>query len=211
VGLLPNAKCRTKVSTDFAVARNRLCFYQIPRIGVPETLSLSIFKNLFDSPLRLLFLKMEQKIKKKYDGLKEKYSLPDFDELNNEFEISTIEHEDFLLRQIRKKIADKINVMGEFLECLLSPDTAMANLYEYKAFDDNERKKIFELYKRLKVLEKLALELSLNHDDEKDAEFIKDVFSSWNKMRSEITSFIKKIKNFWENESTEEYKAGYFG
>ena len=137
--------------------------------------------------------------------------MPDFDELNNEFELSTIECEEFLLRKIRKKIADKINAMCEFLEGLLSPDTTMANLYEYKAFDDNERKKIFELYKRLKVLEKLALELSLNRDDEKDAKFIKDVFSLWNKIKTEITTFIKKIKDFWENESTKEYKAGYFG
>jgi len=154
---------------------------------------------------------MESEIEKTYNKLKEKYSLPDFDELNNEFELSTIECEEFLLRKIRKKIADKINAMCEFLEGLLSPDTTMANLYEYKAFDDNERKKIFELYKRLKVLEKLALELSLNRDDEKDAKFIKDVFSLWNKIKTEITTFIKKIKDFWENESTKEYKAGYFG
>jgi len=137
--------------------------------------------------------------------------LPDFDELNNEFELSTIECEEFLLRKIRKKIADKINAMCEFLEDLLSPDTTMANLYEYKAFDDDERKKIFELYKRLKVLEKLALELSLNHDDEKDAKFIKDVFSSWDEIRNEMTTIIKKIKDFWEKESTTEYKARYFG
>jgi len=154
---------------------------------------------------------MESRIKKTYNKLKEKYSLPDFDELNNEFELSTIECEEFLLRKIRKKIADKINAMCEFLEGLLSPDTTMANLYECKAFDDDERKKIFELYKRLKVLEKLALELSLNHDDEKDAKFIKDVFSLWNKVKTEMITFIKKIKDFWEKESTTEYKARYFG
>ena len=154
---------------------------------------------------------MEEKIKKKYNELKNRYSLPDFEELNNEFELLTIEHEDFLLRQIRKKIADKINVICELLEDLLSPDNSLANIYEYKAFDDDERKKIFEFYKRLKVLEKSALELSVNPDEKNDAEFIKDVFSSWNKMRSEITSFIKKIKSFWENESTKSSSVGYFG
>ena len=186
-------------------------FLSDSRIGVPEILSLSIFKNLFDFTPRLIILKMEQKIKKKYDELKGKYALPDFEELNREFELSAIEHEEFLLRKIRKTIADKINAMCEFLEDLLSPDNSLANIYEYKAFDDNERKKIFELYKRLKVLEKLSLELSLNHDEKKDAEFIEDVFSSWDKIKDEITGFIKKIKYFWENESTKEYKAGYFG
>lgn len=155
--------------------------------------------------------KMEEKIRKKYGELKEKYSLPNFEELNKEFELSAIEHEDFLLRQIRKKIADKINAICEFLEDLLSPDNTIANIYEYKAFDDDERKKIFELYKRLKVFEKLSLELSLNPGEKNDAGFIKDVFSSWSKIRSETTGFIKKIKSFWEKESTKEYKARYFG
>ena len=182
-----------------------------PNRGARDFVSEHFFKNLFGFTLRLSLLKMEQKIKKKYNELKEKYSLPDFEVLNKNFEISAIEHEDFLLRQIRKKIADKINAMCEFLEDLLSPDTTMANLYEYKAFDDDERKKIFDLYKKFKVLEKLSLELSLNHDEEKDAEFINDFFSSWDKIRNEMATFVKKVKSFWENESTKEYKAGYFG
>ncbi len=154
---------------------------------------------------------MEPKIEKTYTKLKEKYSLPDFEELNRDFEISTIEHEDFLLREIRKKIADKINKMCEFLEDLLSPDNTIANIYEYKAFDDDERKKIFGLYKKLKVFEKLSLELSLNPDEAKEAGFINNFFNSWNKIKSEMTTFIKKIKDFWEKESTTEYKARYFG
>jgi len=154
---------------------------------------------------------MEEKIRKKYDELKEKYTLPDFEELNKEFELSTIEYEDFLLRQVRKKIADKINAMCELLEDLLSPDSSLANIYEYKAFDDNEREKMFELYKRLKVFEKLSLELSLNPDEKNDADFINNFFSSRGKIRDEMTTIIKKTKDFWKEESTTEYKAGYFG
>ncbi len=154
---------------------------------------------------------MEGKIRKKYNELKKKYSLPDFEELNKEFEISTIEHEDFLLRQIRKKIADKINKMCEFLEDLLSPDNSIANIYEYKAFDDDEKKDIFKLYKKLKVLEKLALELSLNPDEAKEAEFINNFFNSWDKIKSEMTTIIKKIKTFWEQETSKTHNLGYFG
>jgi len=154
---------------------------------------------------------MEEKIRKKYEELKKKYSLPDFEELNKEFEISTIEHEDFLLREIRKKIADKINTMCEFFEDLLSPDNTMANLYEYKAFDDDERKKIFKLYKRVKVLEKLSLELSLNSDEANESEFINNFFNSWNKIKSEIITIIRKIKVFWEKESAKKDSEEYFG
>ena len=43
-------------------------------------------------------------VKKEYDVLKKKYNLPDFEALDKEFEISTIEKPDFLLRNIKKKI-----------------------------------------------------------------------------------------------------------
>ena len=154
---------------------------------------------------------MEEKIRKKYEELKKKYSLPDFEELNKEFEISTIEHEDFLLREIRKKIADKINTMCEFFEDLLSPDNTIANLYEYKAFNDAEREEIFKLYKRVKVLEKLSLELSLNSDEANESEFINNFFNSWNKIKSEIITIIRKIKVFWEKESAKKDSEEYFG
>ena len=154
---------------------------------------------------------MEEKIRKKYEELKKKYSLPDFEELNKEFEISIIEYEDFLLREIRKKIADKINTMCEFFEDLLSPDNTIANLYEYKAFNDAEREDVFRLYKRLKVLEKLSLELSLNHDEKKDAEFINEFFSSWESIKNKIIKIIRKMRDFWEKESTKKENEEYFG
>jgi len=154
---------------------------------------------------------MEEKIRKKYEELKKKYSLPDFEELNKEFEISIIEYEDFLLREIRKKIADKINTMCEFFEDLLSPDNTIANLYEYKAFNDAEREDVFRLYRRLKVLEKLSLELSLNHDEKKDAEFINEFFSSWESIKNKIIKIIRKMRDFWEKESTKKENEEYFG
>ena len=52
---------------------------------------------------------MEQEIKKRYEELVKKYKLPSFTSLNNEFEISTIEHEEFLLREIRRKIDENPN------------------------------------------------------------------------------------------------------
>ena len=50
------------------------------------------------------------KIKEEYEKLKEKHNLPDFKEINNEFEITTIEKEEFLLREIRRKIYEKIEL-----------------------------------------------------------------------------------------------------
>jgi len=154
---------------------------------------------------------MEEKIRKKYEELKKKYSLPDFEELNKEFEILTIEHEDFLLREIRKNIISKITSVCESFENLLTPDNTVVSIYEYKAFNDAEREEIFKLYKRLKVLEKLSLELSLNHDEKKDAEFINEFFSSWESIKNKIIKIIRKMRDFWEKESTKKDNEEYFG
>jgi len=154
---------------------------------------------------------MEQKIKKKYEELKKKYSLPDFEELNKDFEISIIEHEDFLLREIMKKIISKTTSVCESFENLLTPDNTVVSIYEYRAFNDAGREEIFKLYKKLKVLEKLSLELSLNHDEKKDAEFINEFFSSWESLKNKIIKIIRKMRDFWEKESTKKENEEYFG
>ena len=49
-------------------------------------------------------------IKTLYQSLAKKHNLPDYDKINNEFEIATIEHTAFLLREIRKKISEKVEL-----------------------------------------------------------------------------------------------------
>jgi len=154
---------------------------------------------------------MEQKIKKKYDKLKEKYSLPDFDKINPIFSIYKIENEDFLLKQIRKKIIGKTISMSEILENFLHPDTILSDIYECKVFSDSERDRIFKLYKKLKILEKESIELSLEPDEKMEAEFIKNVFNSWSNIKQEMLFFIRKVKEFWKNELPKSKIEGYFG
>ena len=88
-------------------------------------------------------------IKEKYQKLSKKYDLPSFDYLNKDFEIFTIEHEEFLLREIRRKINDKVELYVKFLDELLNPETSITNMHESKLFNEKERNEIFSLYKRL--------------------------------------------------------------
>ncbi|MBU3941569.1 MAG: hypothetical protein KKF74_01520 [Nanoarchaeota archaeon] len=154
---------------------------------------------------------MEQKIKKKYNELKDKYSLPDFDEINPIFSIYKIENEDFLLKQIRKKIIGKTTSMSEILENFLHPDTTLSDIYECKVFSDLERDRIFKLYKNLKILEKESIELSLEPDEKTEAEFIKNVWNSWDNIKQEMLFFIRKVKEFWKSELPKSKIEGYFG
>jgi len=50
-----------------------------------------------------------EELKKQYDQFKEKYNLPDFTDLNKQFDVEEIDIEtEFLLRRIRRIIAERI-------------------------------------------------------------------------------------------------------
>ena len=139
-------------------------------------------------------------IKEAYEKLKKQYSqLPDFAALDNEFEISLIECEPQLLRQIKKKICEHVDAVHELLEELLQPEmTSFGNLYESKCFEEIERAQILELYKKVMLLLRELDETILEQDDAVDAEFIKKAMREWPAIRKAALPFVKKLKECWK-------------
>jgi hypothetical protein len=150
-------------------------------------------------------------IKEKYQELSKKHKLPSFDEIDNEFEISTIEKDDFLLREVRRKIAEKIEVYAKFLEEILQPEVTVCNMYESKAFDAKEREGLFKLYKKLMFLSRASVETAVNEDDNKTSEYINEVFKDWNQIKEDFLKFAKKSKECWLKESDIKEDLGYLG
>ncbi|MEE9525464.1 MAG: hypothetical protein V3V78_02545 [Candidatus Woesearchaeota archaeon] len=151
------------------------------------------------------------KLKEKYQELSKKHNLPSFEELDKEFEISTIENEEFLLREVRRKIIEKIEAYTKFLEEILQPETTLANMYEAKVFDEDERNEIFKLYQRLMSLDRLSMELALDENDDKTSKFIKDFFEEWNEIKENLSKFVKKAKEEWLKETDIKEKLRYLG
>lgn len=151
------------------------------------------------------------KLKKLYESLRRKYKLPAFDELDAEFEISAIEAETALLREVRKQISEKVGNVNSLVEEVLQPDTNLVNLYESRVFDEDEKKRLFELYKRLMVVDRNLVELMIANDEKLDAAFIKSFHEEWRKIKPELLRFIRKLKESWEKETEEGETAGYMG
>lgn len=151
------------------------------------------------------------KVKKLYESLRRKYKLPSFDELDAEFEISAIEAETALLREVRKQISEKVGNVSSLVEEVLQPDTNLVSLYESRVFDEDEKKRLFELYKRLMVVDRTLAELMVANDEKLDAAFIKSFTAEWKKLKPELVKFINKLKESWEKETEEGESAGYMG
>ena len=88
-------------------------------------------------------------IKDEYNKLKHK--LPKFEDLDEEFEISNsnIKEKSFLLRNLRRRINDKVIFYCRIIEGLIYPSQGnIVSMYELKSFADDEKNLMSELYKK---------------------------------------------------------------
>ncbi|MBR9691346.1 hypothetical protein GOV06_01030 [Candidatus Woesearchaeota archaeon] len=150
-------------------------------------------------------------LKEKYQKLSKEHKLPSFEELDKEFEISKIEDEKFLLREVRRKIIEKIELYAKFLEEILNPDTTISNMHEAKIFNEEERERIFEFYKKLMYYDRLSIEVSIDEDDSKSSDYITGFYKEWSELKKEFSNFVKKAKESWLKDSNIKQESGYMG
>jgi len=148
-------------------------------------------------------------IEEKYSKLKAKYNLPDFKEINDFFEISTIEKDDFLLREIRRKIADKVSLFAGILGGVVSTEPTPASMIEFGNIEESDAKRAFEIYKKLMYWERYSAEIGAIGDEKNDAKFIKEFYEEWKTLRNDVAELIGKLKEAWKK-GTKGMEEGYF-
>ncbi len=153
-------------------------------------------------------------IKQEYERLKLKYNLPDYEELNREFEllyIQPIQEISFPMRFIRRRVSDRLVWVCNMIQTMLNPNpSSFINLQESKFFDAKDREKMTLLLKEFMQLERQTLILDFLGDEEKDAQLIKEIYKVWIKNKKEIINLAEKLKEGWKQETKQE-KNHYFG
>jgi hypothetical protein len=150
-------------------------------------------------------------LKQKYEPLQKKFSLPSYEQLDRDFEIGCIEADDFPLREIRKKIEEKLKTARAMLEEVLQPDANLAGIYESRAFSEDEKKALFELYRKIMAQERQCMSLFITNDEATDAGFIKSFCAEWEQLKKKLASAADKLRDYWVNEKEVHEKLGYFG
>lgn len=114
-------------------------------------------------------------LKNKYECVAKNYSLPGFDELNDEFEIERIDRESYtLLRFVRKVMMDKIVGYVRFIEMLINPSQApFAFMHFSKGMTDVEIKILQGIYQKFIELELDGLKSEFDYSEKNEAESIK--------------------------------------
>jgi len=136
-------------------------------------------------------------LKLKYNELSKKYDLVDFYELNKIFDIEEIDSEtDFLLRKIRRVVADRIAGYLRFVELILSPSNAPMFFFKLvQKLEEPDKIVLGEIYEKLGnfEIEIIALDLDYNEKDEADA--IMKMYKVFLEIKKNLLKIIKTLSN----------------
>ena len=155
---------------------------------------------------------MENKIEKEYNNLCKKYKLPKFNEIDSEFELSTLENERFLIKSILKKMAEKLEFYIEMIGNLVHPDgSSMSSMYEIRFFSDDEKNNMYMLFKKLMKNHRNIIKLMLENNEKKQVNCLNDFFIEWSNIKRELATYLSKMGESWEKESTIKEDVGYLG
>jgi hypothetical protein len=152
-------------------------------------------------------------LKENYFEIQGKYGLPEFDKLNRDFQIEKIaENEtDFLIREIRKFIADKLSNYLRFIELILHPANAPMFVFSViKTIGSEEKKKLNAIYRKLSKSEVQLIELDIEFNEEKEVNFVKESYIIWQDVKKDVLEVVDVIKKNWDNK-TEVNGKNYFG
>ena len=155
-----------------------------------------------------------EKLKEDYEVLKAKYGLPEYKKLVEDFnsvERAYDSETDYLVREIRRYVADKFFNFHRFVEILLNPSNAPMYIFSMvKSFGADEKKKLSDIYKEIAKLEIRVMELDLNFSEKNEVDFIKDGFKLWQSIKKDFSDVLSVIKKNWDVKS-EEGRRDYFG
>ncbi len=171
-------------------------------------LTIPFSQKVFKSAPNAVFMAEPEK---DYEIFRKKYSLPNFEELDLEFDLHCIDDTRFLLKEIRVKIEEKADNTALMMEEILQPDTKVSNLYESRVFSESEKEQLFRIFRKLMKIKKKAVYLMLANNEKDDAEFIKEALSEWLGIKKELSPFMKKLISAWETESDAKEELSYFG
>lgn len=153
-------------------------------------------------------------LKGDYKEIQEKYGLPSFDELNRDFAIEkAVEVQtDYLIREIRKLVADRIYNYMRLIEVMMNPQNAPLYIFSLiKTMNEDEKKKLSDIYEKLSHHEIALIKMDIHFDEEKEAEFIKNSYKIWEGMKKDILSLVENAEKKLGKDTSSKVNKDYFG
>ena len=142
--------------------------------------------------------------KEEFCKLREKFALPSFEELNQDFSIEKLcdVETDYLVREIRKFISDKLYNYLRFVESILQPVNSPMFVFSLlKSLGVEEKNKLKDIYAKLSRLEIDLIEVDVSYSEEKEVAFIQKAFVIWQGIKKDVLDISEVAKRNWENKA----------
>lgn len=152
--------------------------------------------------------------KKKYTELKKKHNLPDFDKLNEDFDIVKAEvNWGTPLRDIRKVMTTKFAAIMNFVELLLNPSNgSMFHMFLVKGLNQKETEILNKIFAEIGAIEIESFALDIEYTESQEAKFIKTNYERFQPIKKELKELIDSLENNWGKTSINPKKEkSYFG
>jgi hypothetical protein len=151
-------------------------------------------------------------IGQEYSKLSKKLKLPEFGDIDPEFEISALENPKFLIKNILRRISEKLESYTEIVANLVHPDaSSISTMYEIRFFSEDEKNSMYILFKKLMKIDRNIAEIMLRNDEKEQADFLNSFFEDWTQIKKDLLKYIGNMKESWGKQTTIEEDIGYFG
>ncbi|MFP4117817.1 MAG: hypothetical protein ACLFTR_02740 [Candidatus Woesearchaeota archaeon] len=150
-------------------------------------------------------------MRKFYEEYAKTYTLPPYDIVDKELELSSSDGDKFALRTIRSKIKGKVDNHASMIEDMLNPDTSISSLHECTYITETRKKKMFNLYQKLMYMLRTADLLDIEKSMEQDAKYISMYFKHLHRLKKEMREIASLRMNTWKKEISPYVKEEYFG
>jgi hypothetical protein len=153
--------------------------------------------------------KDQKELKEHYLALK--YKLPNYDSLNADFDIDTIDQPSkHLIKEIAKKIFERIDMFKKILETTIQPE-AVLSMQEAEYLTGADHEAIGDILRRFMILDRALLIAELDNKDELFVAFINDAAIEWPKIKAELLPIIKRMHHGWSVKHTIKQLHHYMG
>ncbi|MCF7865919.1 hypothetical protein K9L67_02580 [Candidatus Woesearchaeota archaeon] len=150
-------------------------------------------------------------MKEEYKKLQVKYGLPSYEELAKYFLIEGIDEEDNILKEVSKKMFNKVDFLADIVESLIQPDSSISTMHEASNLSKETRANLKVYYRKLMSMNRTLLISNLEFEENDSAEKIKSVFADWLLIKDELIALLREIKETWSRDYEIKEDRGYFG
>jgi hypothetical protein len=157
--------------------------------------------------------------KSSFGALQKRYNLPSEQILAAFFDVEPFSKEQDPIKEILKKVAERLDMISSNLEGFISPEH-FAGMQEVDRMPEQTKADALALYRKVMFTFRGSQILLFDYNQEKSAEFVSELCTSYPQLQKQLCAILASARDSWQDkkqlparktESPDRNQTGYFG